>query len=88
MSEFLFSTWVIDGLIVVLLAEALVLRGLQWRRGARAVPRGLSASLMAGLFLMLAIRLALTGSHGLWFAALLLASGLAHAFDLRERFRS
>jgi len=88
MHEFLSGTWVIDCLIAVLLAEALALRGLQWRRGVQAVPRGLAASLMAGLFLMLAIRLALTGGQGLWFAALLLAAGLAHALDLRERFRS
>lgn len=88
MDEFFTSTRVVDCLIAVLLAEGLALRLLQRVRGAAAVPRGLIASLGAGLFLMLAIRLALTGGPALGFAGLLLAAGLAHAVDLRERFRA
>lgn len=46
----------------------------------------LAITLLAGLALMLALRLGLAGFSLTWIALALLASGLLHAWDLRRRW--
>jgi chromate transport protein ChrA len=76
-----------DVVIAVLVLEGIVLAAL-YGLGRRGLPpREWLASLAAGLFLLLAMRTALTG--GPWYAvgALLAGGGLAHFVDLRHRWR-
>jgi hypothetical protein len=78
----------VDFIIAVMLVEAIVLLLWHRRTGKGIAPRDLLATLSAGLFLVLALRLALTGA-GAWAMALLLAAGgIAHALDLWRRWRS
>ena len=46
----------------------------------------LAITLLAGLALMLALRMGLAGISSTWMALALLASGLLHALDLRRRW--
>ena len=76
----------IDIVIGVTLLEAVLL--LAWRRvrGTGLMARQWLPSLVAGLFLMLALRLAVAGAMLPWTALCLMASGVLHAADLRQRW--
>lgn len=77
----------VEGVIAVTLLEAL---WLGWRStGARRAtgPRAWAANLLAGLALLLAVRLVLAQAAWFWVAACLAAAGLAHLADLRARWR-
>jgi hypothetical protein len=77
----------VDLAIAITLVELLVLCLLHWRTGRGVAPRDLLPNLVAGLCLMAAVRASLTGASWLWLAAGLLAAGLAHAVDVRRRWR-
>lgn len=78
--------WLPDLVLAVLLLEAAALGWLA-RRGGRGVPfADVVGSLLAGLFLVLALREAVSGTTGWWLAGWLAAAGAAHAFDLRRRW--
>lgn len=87
MAEFFSSGHVVDLIIALMVIEALVL--LAWRRrlGHGIASGALLASLLAGFFLLLALRGALTGAAwpviALWLAA---ALG-AHLGDLKGRWK-
>jgi hypothetical protein len=68
----------VDLVLAVGVAELLALLAL--RRPA------LVLTLLAGLTLMLALRLAVAGMPPIWMALALLASGLLHAIDLHRRW--
>jgi hypothetical protein len=72
----------IDLVIAVLLLEALVVWGV--------VPRGRALlplpTLLAGLSLLLAWRAAHSGASWVWVALPLTAAGLAHGWDLWQRW--
>ena len=78
----------IDVIIAVTVAELLGL--LLWHRvtGRGVAPRELVPSLVAGLLLMAALRLAVSGAAMAWLMLCFLGSGIAHAADLRRRWRS
>ena len=88
MQDFLPGTRVlIDGVIAFTLLEMVVL-ALYHRATGRGLPaRDFLPSLAAGVALMFALRAAITGAGGGWMAAGLIAAGLAHAADLRRRWR-
>lgn len=88
--EALFTgTWLADVAIAVLLLEWLLLR---WRgRGDGRAPTGMTgmtANLLAGLFLLLALRAALAATVWPWLPLALTGALLAHLWDLRQRLRS
>lgn len=73
-----------DFVLAVLAAEVVFLA--ITRRGARKPTIGaLLPNLAAGLFLVLALRSAVTGDGVLPIAAFLGAAGVAHLLDLRRR---
>jgi hypothetical protein len=72
----------LDGVIALVLLEALVLVLLHHARGWGQAPRLLLPHLGAGLALMLALRGALADAGWPWIALCLAASGLAHGLDL------
>lgn len=77
----------VDLAIAITLVELLVLCLLHWRTGRGVAPRDLLPNLAAGLCLMAAVRASLTGAGWPWLAAGLLAAGLAHAVDVKRRWR-
>lgn len=78
----------IDIVIVVTLLEGAALALYHRRTGRGMAPRDFLLNLGAGLALMLALRAGLEGAGWGWVAAGLMASGLAHAADLKRRWRS
>lgn len=88
MAEFFSSARVVDCIIVLMVLEAVVL--VVWRRRSGRGMAGLDVivSLLAGAFLLLALRAALLGSGYLAIAACLSAALVAHLIDLRRRWRS
>lgn len=79
--------WVIDALIAFTLIEALALWA--WHRSGRGgvEPGDLLPNMGSGLCLMLALRAALSGAGVGVIALCISGSGLAHAWDLRRRWK-
>lgn len=78
--------WV-DALIVFTLLEATLLATWHRRRGRGVALAEFGPNLLSGLCLMGALRAALAGWHPLVILSLISVSGLAHAWDLRRRWR-
>ena len=75
-------TRLVDLVLLVTAAEAIFLIAYR-RRSARSV----ALLLLPGVFLMLACRAALDGAAWPGVPAALAAAGIAHVFDLRQRWR-
>lgn len=88
MAELFASGRIVDLILALTLIEALVL----WLRhrwtGRGPAPARLLPTLAAGVFLLLALRLALTGAPWPWLGTSLAAAGLCHLLDLRARRQS
>lgn len=85
MEQFILSGHVVDVILAVLALEVVLLPGLS-RRGGRPLTRvGLVISSLPGLFLLLALRAALTQAGWPWVAGCLAASFPAHLVDLWRR---
>jgi hypothetical protein len=84
----LFASGLVADLILALVAvEALLLLAYRRRTGRGPAPADLVLNLLAGAFLVLALRFALVGAGGAWIAACLGAALVAHLADLRRRWR-
>jgi O-antigen ligase len=81
MTELFSSGHAIDLVIAVLVIEALLLWGVLRRPQLLPPP-----TLLAGLCLLLAWRLAQSGAAWVWVALPLAAAGLAHGWDLWQRW--
>jgi hypothetical protein len=81
------ATLLVDVVIAVSLTEVLLLWA--WRRHTgRGVPLGeIGPNLLSGLMLMLALRSVLAAWSPAVMALFLLASGMAHAWDLWRRWQ-
>jgi hypothetical protein len=86
MSQLLASGGIVDLILALVAAEALLLAG--WRRWTgRGLPLGaLLGNLLAGACLLLAVRTALTDAPWPWTAAWLGAALAAHLWDLSQRW--
>ena len=88
MAEMFASGRLVDLVLLVVLIEVGVLIAF-WRKTGRGVrPSSLLPNLAAGVFLLIALRLALAGYGWMPIAACLAASGVAHAVDLKQRWRN
>ncbi len=88
MHEIFSGTLLIDIVITVTLVEWGVL---SWwhRRTGRGIPMSeLRATLLAGLYLMMALRASMMSAPWYLVALLLLAAGLSHASDLLRRWHA
>lgn len=85
MEQLFASGRIVDAILVLMLAEYLGLRWYLARRGRRGTLPGLEGYLLSGAFLLIALRVALTGGEWLWIAAFLLAAFVVHLIDLRRR---
>ena len=87
MTDFFGSAHLVDLILAIVAAELLTI-ALYWRLSRRGIaPRQLLPNVLAGAFLLLALRLVLSGYSWPWYAACLIASGIANVADLRQRWR-
>ena len=87
MTEFFGSAHLVDLILAIVAGEMLAIM-LYWQFSRRGIaPRQLLPNVLAGAFLLLALRLALSGYSWPWYAACLAASGVANVADLRQRWR-
>lgn len=87
MAELFASGLVLDVIVGLVLLEAALLIGYRRLTGRGPAPREVLPNLVAGLFLMLAVRAALVDATWTWVAFWLLAGLFAHLFDLALRWR-
>ena len=77
----------IDLVIAITVLEGVALALYHWRTGRGMSPRDFVPNLIAGLALMLALRAGQAAAPWFWVGLALMAAGLAHAADLRRRWR-
>lgn len=77
---------VADILIIVMLAEAAVLIGYRLVKARGFAVSHVVTNLLAGLFLVLALKAALASAPWQWIAASLALAGVAHAVDVIMRW--
>ncbi len=77
---------IVDLILGLTLVEALVLAAYHRRTGRGVAPTPLVANLLAGAFLLLALRASLASAGWAWIAACLAGSLVAHLSDLRARW--
>lgn len=87
MAEMFVSGRIVDVILVLVAAEALVLLAVRARWGRGPAPGALLTNLASGAALMLALRAALTGAAWPGIAACLIVALAAHLADLALRFR-
>jgi|UPI00034AA366 hypothetical protein len=78
---------IVDGILVLIGIEALVLLGARARWGRGPTPAALLCNLASGAALMLALRAAVTGAAWPSLAAWLTVALVAHLAELAIRFR-
>ena len=81
------SRHLVDLVLVLTLFEVAALALYRRRTGKGVRMADVGPNLVAGLCLMLALRAALSTAGWPWVALALMASGLAHAVDLRRRWQ-
>ena len=88
MAEWFASGHLVDAILLLVVCELIALT-LLWQRSRRGVaPADLLPNILAGAFLLLALRLVLGEAGWMYCAASLGAGGLAHIIDLRRRWRA
>lgn len=86
MDDLFASGRVIDLILGLMVVEAIVLAIYHARTGRGIAPRRLYSNLLAGAFLMLALRASLTDAGVPQIASWLLLGLVAHLWDLRTRW--
>ncbi len=84
MEQLFASGRVVDVILALMLAEYFGLRLYMHRKGGIG-SLGLEGYLLSGAFLLLALRVSLTGGPWVWIAGLLAAAFAVHLIDLRGR---
>ncbi len=87
MIEFFTSGHVVDVILGLMLLEGMALAVYHIKTGRGLTPVDLLGNLLAGTFLLLALRTALVQAWWGWIALCLTAALLAHLADLRRRWR-
>jgi len=77
---------VIDLILILVLAEAVVLILLRWSTGRGIAPTALLSNLAAGAFLLAALRVGMSGAGDAWVGLCLALALVAHLADLRARW--
>lgn len=85
MNELFASGRIVDLILAFMALEAVVLVVYHRRTGRGVAPSDLVPNLLAGVFLLLALGGALSGTWWGWIALALVASLTAHLADLRRR---
>ena len=88
MADWFSSGTLVDVILLLVLCEIVVLTVLWQRTRCGVAPADLIPNVLAGAFLLLALRLVLGGAGWMYCAASLAAGGVAHLVDLRRRWRN
>jgi len=86
-ADFFANGRAVDLVLFLMLLEGIVLAAYHRRTGRGVAARDLLGVLLAGAFLLLALRAALTGARWNWIAVWLVAGLAAHLVDLARRWR-
>jgi hypothetical protein len=78
---------IVDLILAMVVLEALVLLAYGYATGRGIPALSLLTNLLAGAFLLMALRSALLQAHWTWTAAWLAAALFAHVADLAQRWR-
>lgn len=78
---------VIDGVIVLTVMEVILLAVIHRRSGRGIAPSEILLNVLSGLSLMLALRIALSGSPSVLVLGALLLAGIFHGLDILRRWR-
>lgn len=78
---------VIDGVIVLTVMEVILLAVIHRRSGRGIAPSEILLNILSGLSLMLALRIALSGSPSVLVLGALLLAGIFHGLDILRRWR-
>lgn len=88
MANLFASGRLIDAILIVVVLEIIGLT-LYWRSTRSGIPMvDLLPNVLAGGFLLLALRLVLSGAGWMPCCAILAAAGFAHLVDLKRRWKS
>lgn len=86
MIDFLSSVHAVDLILAIVGAEIVAIT-LYWQATRRGIsPARLLPNVLAGAFLLLALRLSLSGFSWPWYTACLALAGVANVADLRQRW--
>lgn len=85
MEQLFASGRIVDLILALMLAEYIVLRLYLTRTGRGVSSLGLASFLLSGAFLVLALRMALTGGDWKGISIFLIAAFIVHLIDLRRR---
>ncbi len=88
MENLLSSARVAEAILGLMALELIALLALRRRLGRGPSPAAILVTLLAGAFLLLALRAALSGAAWPWLAIWLVAALLAHVADLLLRWRA
>lgn len=88
MAELFASGRIADLIVLLTLAEGLLLSLYHRMTGRGLAPRQVISLLLPGIFLLLAMRFAMTGAWWGWVALCLSLALLAHLADLAARWRN
>jgi len=86
MSALFVSGAIVDLILALVLAEAIAVIAYRFTTGGGPEPIGFVCNLLAGAFLLFALRGALDGAHWTWVAACLSGAFAAHVADLLTRW--
>ena len=87
MADWVRSARLVDAILALTVVEWLALSTYHRLTGRGVDPRDFTRNLLSGMFLLLALRVALAGAWWGWVAASLTGALLAHLADLRRRWR-
>jgi hypothetical protein len=87
MSELFVSGHIVDLILGLVVLEAMAVTLYHRNTGLGVAPADLLSNLLSGVFLMLALRVALVQASWTWTALLLFAALLAHLADLLRRWK-
>ena len=88
MNHFVLNESWIDAILGLVMLEGLLLVAWRARTGLGPRPGPLVANLLAGGFILLALRVAISGGSLVWIATCLALSLIAHLVDLVSRWES